>query len=140
LTLNAPSPAWSPRPWTRIGRLYEYEAHIRQRGLEAEAKLASRGENTKPLVAAFFAWLKQPLTPQPLLPSKPFLQAAREALEREAALKVFLASPTVPLDTNPLAREIRAIALGRRNWLFCWTEVGARYVGIVQSLVASCRR
>src|SRR4051812_821640 len=35
--------------------------------------------------------------------------------------------------------EIRAIALGRRNWLFCWTEVGAQYVGIVQSLIASCR-
>jgi hypothetical protein len=25
------------------------------------------------------------------------------------------------------------------HWLFCWTEVGARYVGIVQSLLASCR-
>jgi hypothetical protein len=47
--------------------------------------------------------------------------------------------PTVPLDTNHLEREIRAIALGRRNWLFCWTEVGAQYVGIVQSLIASCR-
>jgi len=34
---------------------------------------------------------------------------------------------------------MRAIALGRKNWLFCWTEVGARYVGIVQSLIASCR-
>ena len=28
---------------------------------------------------------------------------------------------------------------GRKNWLFCWTEVGARSVGIVQSLIASCR-
>ena len=31
------------------------------------------------------------------------------------------------------------IALGRRNWLFCWTEVGAKYVGILQSLIVSCR-
>jgi hypothetical protein len=122
-----------------IGRLYEHEAHIRQRGLEAEAKLAYRGEHMKPCVEAFFAWLKQTLTTQPLLPSNPFAQAARYALEREAALKVFLAYPNVPLDTNHLEREIRAIALGRRNWLFCWTEVGARYVGIVQSLIASCR-
>jgi hypothetical protein len=29
--------------------------------------------------------------------------------------------------------------MGRKAWLFCWTEVGARYVGIVQSLIASCR-
>ncbi len=43
------------------------------------------------------------------------------------------------MDTNHLEREIGAIALGRRNWLFCWTEVGARHVGIIQSLLASCR-
>jgi transposase len=60
-------------------------------------------------------------------------------LEREAARKVVLASPNVPLDTNHLEREIRAIALGRRTWVFCWTEVGAHHVGSVQSLRASCR-
>jgi transposase len=43
------------------------------------------------------------------------------------------------MDTNHLGRQIRPIALGRRNWLFCWTEVGARYAGIVYSLLASCR-
>jgi transposase len=123
----------------RIGRLYEQEACIREYGLEAEAKLAYRGEYSKPLVEAFVAWLIQTLRTQPLLPSNPFAQAARYALEREAALKVFLAYPNVPLDTNHLEREIRAIALGRKNWLFCWTEVGAQYVGIVQSLIASCR-
>jgi len=64
---------------------------------------------------------------------------ARYALEREQALRVFLEDPNVPLDTSHLERQIRAIALGRRNWLFCWTEVGARYVGLVQSLIASCR-
>ena len=29
--------------------------------------------------------------------------------------------------------------MGRRNWLFCWTEVGAKYVGIIHSLLATCR-
>jgi transposase len=113
----------------RIGAFYKEEASIRARGLEAEAKLAHRGEYTKPLVEAFFTWLKQTVITQVLLPSNPFAQAARYALEREAALKVFLAYPNVPLDTNHLEREIRTIALGRRNWLFCWTDVGARYVG-----------
>jgi len=27
----------------------------------------------------------------------------------------------------------------RKNWLFCWTEVGAKHTGIVQSLIATCR-
>jgi transposase len=123
----------------RIGTFYQEEALLRARGLEAEAKLAQRGEDTKPLVEDFFAWLKQTVIAAVLLPSNPFAQAARYALEREAALKVFLAYPPVPIDTNHLEREIRAIALGRRNWLFGWTEVGARHVGIIQSLLASCR-
>jgi transposase len=113
------------------------EARLRQQGLEDEAKLVSRTAYTKPLVDQFFAWLGQTLTTQVLLPTNPFTQAARYALEREAALRVFLEYPAVPLDTNHLEREIRAIAMGRKAWLFCWTEVGARYVGIVQSLIAS---
>jgi transposase len=122
-----------------IGKLYEHEALIRQRGLAEEAKLVYRAEYAKPVVDAFFAWLKQTLTTQVLLPSNPFTQAAHYALQREQALRVFLEYPNVPLDTNHLEREIRAIALGRRNWLFCWTEVGAQSVGILQSLIASCR-
>jgi hypothetical protein len=29
--------------------------------------------------------------------------------------------------------------MGKKAWLFCWTEVGAQYVGIVQSLDVTCR-
>jgi transposase len=123
----------------RIGTFYKEEAYIREHGLAAEAKLAHRGEYTKPLVDDFFAWLKQTVITEVLLSSNPFAQAVRYALERETALKVFLADPEVPIDTNHLEREIRTIAVGRRNWLFCWTEVGARHVGIIRSLLASCR-
>jgi transposase len=122
-----------------IEGLYREEAEIRTQGLAAEAKLAHRGEYSKPRVEAFFAWLKQTVIREVLLPSNPFGQAARYTLEREAELKVFLTDPAVPIDTNQLEREIRPIALGRKNWLFCWTEVGARHVGIIQSLLASCR-
>ena len=48
-------------------------------------------------------------------------------------------SPAVPLDTNEIERALRPIPLGRKNWMFCWTELGARYTGIVQSLIQSCR-
>lgn len=122
-----------------IGQLYHQEAQGRERQLTGAALLTFRAEQVKPVVDAFFPWLDRTLREQVLLPTNPFTKAARYALDREAALRVFLAYPTVPLDTNHLEREIRAIALGRKNWLFCWTEVGARYVGIVQSLLASCR-
>ena len=29
--------------------------------------------------------------------------------------------------------------MGRNNWNFCWTELGAKQVGIVQSLIVTCR-
>jgi hypothetical protein len=74
-----------------------------------------------------------------LLPSSPFTKAANYALEREKPLRVFLEYPNVPVDTNHLEREIRPIALGRKNWLFCWTELGAHDTGVIQSLLATCR-
>ena len=54
-------------------------------------------------------------------------------------LEVFLTDPEVPIDTNHLERALRVIPMGRRNWLFTWTELGAHYVGIVQSLIVTCR-
>jgi transposase len=99
----------------QIAKLYKEEAKIREQGLEGVAKLAYRGEHSKPIVEAFFAWLKETVRMEVLLPTNPFGQAARYALEREAGLKVFLANPDVPLDTNQLEREIRPVALGRKS-------------------------
>jgi hypothetical protein len=90
------------------------------------------------LVDGFFEWLRGVQAKLALLPSSPFAKAAAYALEREAGLKVFLEDPAVPLDTNHLEREIRPVALGRKNWLFCWTEVGARHAGVVQGLLSTC--
>ena len=60
-------------------------------------------------------------------------------LVRETQLRVFLTDPEVPLDTNHLEREIRPIPMGRKNWLFCWTELGAEHVGLIQSLISTCK-
>ena len=43
------------------------------------------------------------------------------------------------IDTNRLERGLRPIPMGRRNWLFAWTEPGARRVGAIQSLLATCQ-
>ena len=55
--------------------------------------------------------------------------------ERRAGLEVYLDDPDVSIDTNHLERALRVIPMGRKNWLFSWTELGARHVGIVQSLL-----
>jgi transposase len=71
--------------------------------------------------------------------SNPLSKALAYAMKREQALKVFLSDPDVPPDTNHLERALRVIPMGRRNWLFSWTESGAEHVGIIQSLLVTCK-
>ncbi len=122
-----------------IRQLYEAEAQLKPRLQESEKVLEKRARYSKPIVDEFFDWLTTTLEQRVLLPRNPFTEAAGYALDREKALRVFLQYPDVPIDTNQLEREIRPIALGRKNWMFCWTEIGARYVGIFQSLLRTCR-
>ena len=122
-----------------IRRLYEEEGKIGARQLDETKRLEQRAKHCKPIVDEFFAWVKTTLEERVLLPSNPFTNAAEYALARAGPLQVFLEYPDVPIDTNHLEREIRPIALGRKNWLFCWTELGAQYVGVFQSLIATCR-
>ena len=122
-----------------IGELYKHEATIRKRGWVGEKKHKARKQLCKPVVDAFFEWLGAVHQEKLLLPSSPFTKAVNYALNREEGLRVFLENPAVPPDTNGLERQIRPIAIGRKNWLFCWTEVGAEYVGIFHGLIATCR-
>jgi hypothetical protein len=124
---------------TLIGKLYDIEEDIRQRKLSGPDKQAHRAQYSRPLVDQFFAWVDQQLRSQAFLPSSPLTNALAYAHERRTGLEVFLSDPDVPMDTNHVERSLRPIACGRRNWMFCWTEVGARDVGIVQSLIATCR-
>jgi len=122
-----------------IRHLYKEEALLRPKLVDDTKRMELRAERCKPIVEGFFEWLKTTLETRILLPSNPFTEAAGYALDREKQLRVFLEYPDVPIDTNHLEREIRPIALGRKNWLFCWTEIGAKYVGIFQSLLVTCR-
>ena len=73
------------------------------------------------------------------MPSNPFLSALAYIRERREGLEVYLNDPDVAIDTNHLERALRVIPMGRRNWLFTWTELGAKHIGMVQSLLVTCR-
>ena len=122
-----------------IGGLYVAEEQIRNQKLASAKKLDYRLMHAKPKVEQFFAWVNQQFAAQGLLPSNPLTKALAYARERRFGLEVYLTDPDVPIDTNHLERALRAIPMGRRNWLFCWTELGARHVGVMQSLIVTCR-
>jgi hypothetical protein len=123
----------------QIQVLYEIEEDIRQRKLSDQSKRLHRMTFSKPKVDAFFEWVDRQFERQGLLPSSPFTQALNYVRERRLGLEVFLSDPDVAIDTNHLERALRVIPMGRRNWLFTWTELGAEHVGIVQSLMVTCR-
>ncbi len=122
-----------------IGALYDHERHIRQQGLTGQTKLAYRTEHSVPVVRAIWQWCQAQCQRPDLLPSQPLSRALHYAMARTEALQVFLSDPAVPIDTNHVERALRPVPLGRKNWLFCWTDIGAERVGVIQSLLATCR-
>ena len=91
------------------------------------------------MVRAFWQWCEGQCQRGDLLPSNPLSKALKYARERIADLQVFLSDPEVPIDTNHLERALRPIPMGRGNWLFCWTELGAKQIGIIQGLIVTSR-
>jgi len=122
-----------------IGELYRFEAQIRDKKLNDESKLKYRAQHSEPAVQAFWKWCGAQCQRHDLLPSNPLTKALKYAMARTDSLKIFLSDPAVPIDTNHLERALRPIPMGRKNWLFCWTELGAKQVGIIQSLLVTCK-
>jgi transposase len=122
-----------------IGEMYAAEQAIRDKELRGEVKLKHRIRHSEPVVAAFWRWCDAQCRRHDLLPSNPLTRALKYAMARTDTLQVFLSDPEVPIDTNHLERALRPIPMGRRNWLFCWTELGAKQVGIIQSLLVTCK-
>ena len=124
---------------SRIGLLYRVEEEIRERQLTGADKRALRQQKGKPAAAHFFDWVEAQFGSQGFLPSSPLTKALAYVRERRDGLMLYLDDPDVEIDTNSLERALRAIPMGRKNWLFCWTELGAKQVGIVQSLLVTCK-
>jgi len=122
-----------------IGVLYKIEDTIKEKSLDGEKKRHYRLEHSKPVVDDLFEWCENQLNKPDLTPKHPLRAAINYTLRRKDELRVFLEDPDVPLDTNHLERALRVIPMGRKNWLFCWTELGAEHVGVIQSLITTCK-
>ena len=122
-----------------IGALYLVEAQIRKDNLEGEAALKCRIQHAKPIVDTFFTWCDAQCQRMDLVPSEPLSKALTYARNREQALRLYLTDPDIPIDTNHVERALRVIPMGRKAWLFNWSEVGAEHVGNLQGLLTTCR-
>ncbi len=102
-----------------------------------EERLKMRRSTLKPMVEAFFAWIRmnQPDIPPKSATGKGFTYC----LNQEKYLKAFLDDPEIPMDNNGAERAIRGFCIGRKNWVMIDTIYGAKASAIIYSLVETAK-
>lgn len=107
------------------------------RGQSPAHRLATRRALAKPIIDSLRLWLEVQL---PQLPGRGNLaEAIRYALSRWDGLTRFLHDGRIELDTNPVERAIRPVALGRKNHLFAGSDGGGERWAILCSLIETCK-
>jgi transposase len=119
----------------RIAALYAIEKRIR--GKPPAERLVVRQAETRPLVSDLRQWMEVQLPSVPQ--SGKLAEAIRYALVRWDGLTRFLEDGRIELDTNPVERAIRPVALGRKNHLFAGSDSGAKRWATICSLVETAK-
>lgn len=118
-------------------KVYEIEKRVREASLEE--RLAARQKETKPILAAFDAWLDELARSPALVPGTPLATATGYSRNHRVALRRFLDDPRLSPDNNAVERALRLVAVGRKNWLFAGSEDAAHDAATLYTLVGSCR-
>ena len=122
-----------------IRALYRVETRIKNQLLKPLDILKLRQRFSKKILRLFELWLKKKAQDPNLLPKSLFSVAVGYTRKRWEALCRYVENPALAIDSNAVERQIRPVALGKKNWLFCASEVGAEASAIIYSLIASCK-
>lgn len=114
----------------QIRAIYREEGKLS--GFSADERVEKRQLVVKPLVDAFFAYVKQNSGRVPK--SGKAREAFTYALNQEPYLRVFLKNGNVPMDNNASERAIRGFCIGKKNWEMIDTVHGASASAIIYSI------
>ena len=117
----------------QIQAIYREEGKLNS--LSSNERLQQRQAVIKPLVDAFFAYLKT----MKVSKKDKFGDAVGYALNQEKYLRVFLTDGDVPIDNNASERAIRGFCIGKKNWQMIDTINGARTSAIIYSIVETAK-
>ena len=119
----------------RIAVLYAIEREVR--GQPPDRRKAARQSRASPLLEQLHAWLNQTLTQ---VSKKSALGGAiLYALNRWQALVRYCDDGRIEIDNNAAERALRAVALGRKNYLFVGSDAGGERAAAIYSLVGSAK-
>ena len=119
----------------RIAALYGIEAEIR--GKPAAHRLSIRQARAKPLLDQLRNWMERSL--RSLSAKSETAGAIRYALSHWRALTRYVDDGLLEIDNSAAERALRAVALGRKNYLFCGSNSGGVRAAAIYSLVGSAK-
>jgi transposase len=119
----------------RIDALFAIEREIN--GLSPEQRVAVRDERSRPLIVGLEHWLREQRAR--VSSNGDTGKAIAYSLKRWDALTRFLDDGRLCLSNNAAERELRAVAVGRRNWTFAGSDEGGRRAAAIYTLIASAK-
>ena len=119
----------------RIGRLYRIEDEVR--GKPADERRAIRQARAAPLLEELRAWMEKML--RSFSPKSETAEAIRYALSRWRALARYVDDGRIEIDNSAAERALRAVALGRKNYLFCGSDGGGENAATIYSLLGTAK-
>ncbi len=119
----------------RIGLLYAIESEIR--GRPAEERRTVRQERAGPQLAELRTWFIA--TMRRGSKKSALGKAIHYALARWDALVRYRDDGTVEVDNNAAERSLRAVALGRKNYLFAGADSGGERAAAIYSLIGTAK-
>ena len=120
---------------TMIQAIYREEKQLKE--LPAQERHNRRQLSIRPLVEAYFTWVRENL---PRVPQKSKTwEGFNYSLNQEKYLKVFLDDGEVPMDNNAAEQSIRGFCIGKKNWVMIDTVVGAKSSAIIYSIAETAK-
>src|SRR5580698_1462550 len=119
----------------RIGELYAIEAAVR--GKPPDERRRIRQEQARPLLDAFEIWLRSTLGT--VSQKGDTAKAINYALNQWAALTLYVDDGAVEIDNNAAERALRAVALGRKNYLHFGSDSGGERGAAIYTLVGTAK-
>jgi hypothetical protein len=120
------------------GQLYVLEERARQLNFSDAQRLQMRQELAVPILETFRRWLEAQ-RPE-VLPRSPMGQAIGYALNNWAGLVRYTEAGFLAIDNNVAEREMKRIAIGRKNWLTVGSPRGGKTAAVLFSLTSTCQR
>lgn len=119
----------------RIGAMFSIEKTLAD--LTPDERKEQRQKRIKPLVEAYFAWIKEIQIKVPA--NSKTGKGITYSLNQEKYLRYFLEDGEVPMDNNSAEITIRSFVIGKKNWVMIDTIAGAKASAIVYSLVETAK-